>query len=132
LLKSRYYAEGVTRLTGALKRSHDAEAKELAKEQKRRRKRLVVDEVDRAIVDLIGLFRDVLTVQMQARVELINDEMRAQIEQMAAGSTQEDSVRRMDALEHERVVLFAGGSPRAVLEAVMVQIKDPKVRVGAA
>ena len=132
LLKSRYYAEGVTRLTGALKRSHDAEAKELAKEQKRRRKRLVVDEVDRAIVDLIGLFRDVLTVQMQARVELINGEMRAQIEQMAAGSTQEDSVRRMDALEHERVVLFAGGSPRAVLEAVMVQIKDPKVRVGAA
>jgi glutamate formiminotransferase len=69
---------------------------------------------------------------MQARVELINGEMRAQIEQMAAGSTQEDSVRRMDALEHERVVLFAGGSPRAVLEAVMVQIKDPKVRVGAA
>ncbi len=132
LLKSRYYAEGVTRLTGALKRSHDAEAKELAKEQKRRRKRLVVDEVDRAIVDLIGLFRDVLTVQMQARVELINGEMRAQIEQMAAGSTQEDSVRRMDALEHERVVLFAESSPRAVLEAVMVQIKDPKVRVGAA
>ncbi|NDA60191.1 MAG: hypothetical protein EBY56_09830 [Actinobacteria bacterium] len=132
LLKSRYYAEGVTRLTGALKRSHDAEAKELAKEQKRRRKRLVVDEVDRAIVDLIGLFRDVLTVQMQARVELINGEMTAQIEQMAAGSTREDSVRRMDALEHERTVLFAGGSPRAVLEAVMVQIKDPKVRVGVA
>ena len=132
LLKSRYYAEGVTRLTGALKRSHDAEAKELAKEQKRRRKRLVVDEVDRAIVDLIGLFRDVLTVQMQAGVELINGEMRAQIEQMAAGSTREDSVRRMDALEHERVVLFSESSPRAVLEAVMVQIKDPKVRVGVA
>ena len=132
LLKSRYYAEGVTRLTGALKRSHDAEAKELAKEQKRRRKRLVVDEVDRAIVDLIGLFRDVLAVQMQARVDLINGEMRAQIEQMAAGSTREDSVRRMNALEHERTVLFAGGSPRSVLEAVMVQIKDPKVRVGAA
>ena len=132
LLKSRYYAEGVTRLTGALKRSHDAEAKALANEQKRRRKRLVVDEVDRAIVDLIGLFRDVLTVQMQARVDLINGEMRAQIEQMAASSTREDSVRRMDALEHERTVLFAGGSPRAVLEAVMVQIKDPKVRVGVA
>ena len=132
LLKSRYYAEGVTRLRGALKRSHDAEAKELAKEQKRRRKRLVVDEVDRAIVDLIGLFRDVLAVQMQARVDLINGEMRVQIEQMAAGSTREDSVRRMDALGHERTVLFAGGSPRSVLEAVMVQIKDPKVRVGAA
>jgi len=128
LLKSRFYAEGVTRLTGAMKRSHDSEAKELAKEQKRRRKRLVIDEVDRALVDLIGLFRDVLTVQASARIELINDEMRPQIEQMAAGSTEEETVRRIEALEHERVVLFAGGSPRTVLEAAMVQIKDPRIR----
>jgi DNA polymerase-3 subunit delta' len=111
-----------------MKRSHDSEAKELAKEQKRRRKRLVVDEVDRALVDLIGLFRDVLTVQVSARIELINDEMRPQIEQMAAGSTEEETVRRIEALEHERVVLFAGGSPRTVLEAAMVQIKDPRIR----
>jgi len=128
LLKSRFYADGVTRLTGAMKRSHDSEAKELAKEQKRRRKRLVVDEVDRALVDLIGLFRDVLAVQTAARVDLINDEMRPQIEQMAAGSTDEETVRRIEALEHERIVLFAGGSPRTVLEAAMVQIKDPRVR----
>jgi len=128
LLKSRFYADGVTRLTGAMKRSHDSEAKELAKEQKRRRKRLVVDEVDRALVDLIGLFRDVLAVQTAARVDLINDEMRPQIEQMAAGSTDEETVRRIEALEHERIVLFAGGSPRTVLEAAMVQIKDPRIR----
>jgi DNA polymerase-3 subunit delta' len=128
LLKSRYYAEGVTRLTGALKRSHDAEAKEVAKEQKRRRKRLVIDEVDRALVDLIGLFRDVLVVQAEASVELINEELRPQIEQMAAGSTPVQTVQRLEALEHERSVLFAGGSPRTVMEAAMVQIKDPGVR----
>jgi len=132
LLKSRFYAEGVTRLSGAMKRSHDSEAKELAKEQKRRRKRLVVDEVDRALVDLIGLFRDVLAIQADARVELINEEMRSQIEQMAAGSTDEETVRRIEALEHERTVLFAGGSPRTVLEAAMVRIKDPRVRGNAA
>jgi DNA polymerase-3 subunit delta' len=132
LLKSRFYAEGVTRLSGAMKRSHDSEAKELVKEQKRRRKRLVVDEVDRALVDLIGLFRDVLAIQADARVELINEEMRSQIEQMAAGSTDEETVRRIEALEHERTVLFAGGSPRTVLEAAMVRIKDPRVRGNAA
>lgn len=132
LLKSRFYAEGVTRLTGAMKRSHDAEARELAKEQKRRRKRLVVDEVDRALVDLIGLFRDVLAVQSDASVDLINEEMRAQIEQMAAGSTSVETVLRLEALEHERTVLFAGGSPRTVLEAAMVTIKDPRVRANVA
>ena len=127
LLKSRFYAEGVTRLTGAMKRSHDSEAKELAKDQRRRRKRLVVDEVDRVLVDLIGLFRDVLIVQTDAQITLINEELRTQVEQMAAGSSLEQTVRRLEALEHERRVLFAGGSPRTVVEAAMVQIKDPSV-----
>ena len=127
LLKSRFYAEGVTRLTGAMKRSHDAEAKELAKDQKRRRKRLVVDEVDRVLVDLIGLFRDVLIVQTDAQITLINEELRTQVEQMAAASSLQQTVRRLEALEHERRVLFAGGSPRTVVEAAMVQIKDPSV-----
>lgn len=127
MLKSRFYAEGVTRLTGAMKRSHDSEAKELAKDQKRRRKRLVVDEVDRVLVDLIGLFRDVLIVQTDAQITLINEELRTQVEQMAAGSSLEQTVRRLEALEHERRVLFAGGSPRTVVEAAMVQIKDPSV-----
>lgn len=127
LLKSRFYAEGVTRLTGAMKRSHDSEAKELAKDQKRRRKRLVVDEVDRVLVDLIGLFRDVLIVQTDAQITLINEELRTQVEQMAAGSSLQQTVRRLEALEHERRVLFAGGSPRTVVEAAMVQIKDPSV-----
>ena len=127
LLKSRFYAEGVTRLTGAMKRSHDSEAKELAKDQKRRRKRLVVDEVDRVLVDLIGLFRDVLIVQTDSQITLINEELRTQVEQMAAGSSLEQTMRRLEALEHERRVLFAGGSPRTVVEAAMVQIKDPSV-----
>lgn len=127
LLKSRFYAEGVNRLTGAMKRSHDSEAKELAKDQKRRRKRLVVDEVDRVLVDLIGLFRDVLITQTNADVQLINEELRSQVEQMAAASSLEQTVRRLEALEHERRVLFAGGSPRTVVEAAMVQIKDPSV-----
>lgn len=128
LLRSRFYADGVTRLTGVMKRSHDSEARELAKDQKRRRKRLVVDEVDRALVDLIGLFRDVLIVQTDAPVALINEELRAQVEQMATASTPEQTVRRLAALEHERRVLFAGGSPRTVVEAAMVQIKNPSVR----
>lgn len=129
LLKSRFYAEGVSRLTGAMKRSHDSEARSLAQDQKRRRKRLVVDEVDRALVDLIGLFRDVLSVQLGADVELINEEMRPQVEQIAAASTEEQTVRRLESLEHERMVLFADGSPRTVVEAAMVQIKDPGIRV---
>ncbi len=129
LLKSRFYAEGVTRLSGPMKRAHDAEAKDLAKDQKRRRRRLVVDEVDRVLIDMIGLFRDVLLVQTDASIALINEELRSQVEQMAAASSPEQTVRRLEALEHERTVLLAGGSPRTVVEAAMVLIKDPNVQV---
>jgi DNA polymerase-3 subunit delta' len=129
LLKSRFYAEGVTRLSGPMKRAHDAEAKELAKDQKRRRRRLVVDEVDRVLIDMIGLFRDVLLVQTDSSIALINEELRSQVEQMAAASSPEQTVRRLEALEHERTVLLAGGSPRTVVEAAMVLIKDPNVQV---
>jgi DNA polymerase-3 subunit delta' len=82
-------------------------------------------------VDLIGLFRDVLAVQLDANVDLINEEMRPQVDQIAGASTLEQTVRRLEALEHERIVLFAGGSPRTVLEATIVQLKDPAVRVSA-
>lgn len=81
------------------------------------------------LIDMIGLFRDVLLVQTGSSIALINEELRSQVEQMAAASSPEQTVRRLEALEHERTVLLAGGSPRTVVEAAMVLIKDPNVQV---
>lgn len=131
LLKKRYYAEGVTKLEKSLRRSYEAELRELEKEQKRRRTRMIQDEVDRSLIDLQSLFRDVLILQIGAEVELINEELRPGIQQLAGVGRAADTIRRLNALEHARRALGPGMSIDAILESLMVELKDPWVRASA-
>ena len=103
--------------------------KDLHKAQKERRKRVLRDQIDRALIDLLSYYRDVLVVQCGARTALINDEMRPQVQQEAAMSTAADTARRLDALERARLAIGANGAPLLVLESVLVEIKDPLVRL---
>jgi DNA polymerase-3 subunit delta' len=131
LLKRRYYAEGVTKLEKSLRRSYEAELRDLEKEQKRRRTRMIKDEVDRSLIDLQSLFRDVLILQLGAEIELINEELRPGVQQLAGMGTTADTVRRLGALEHARRAVTSGVTVESVLESLMVELKDPWVRVGA-
>lgn len=131
LLKKRYYAEGVTKLEKSLRRSYEADLRVLTQDQKRRRTRMIKDEVDRSLIDLQSLFRDVLIVQMEGEGELINEELRPGVEQLAAAGTAADTVRRLGALEHARRSVAAGTNVEAVLESLMVELKDPWVRASA-
>jgi DNA polymerase-3 subunit delta' len=119
--------EGI-RLKGQLRRSHEAAKKELAKRQKSRRTRTVRDQVDRALIDLMGLYRDVFIVQMDSGVDLINEEMLPQVQRIAAASTAEETAMRMQAITHARSSVLAGVAPIAALEALMVELKDPRLR----
>lgn len=128
LLKDRYYAEGVNKLDKGLRRSYEAELKALSTAHKRRRKRLVRDEVDRSLIDLAGLYRDVLVIQLDGDVELINEELRPGVEKLAAASSAADTTRRLGAIEHARKQLAADVLPALILESLMVELKDPQVR----
>ena len=84
---ARAYGEGATGAMAArVKRTASAATKELEGRQKSRRTRTVRDQIDRALLDLTGLYRDVLVVQTDAPVDLINDEMLPSIERAAAHS----------------------------------------------
>jgi len=131
LLKRRYYAEGVSKLEKSLRRSYETELREMEKEQKRRRTRMIKDEVDRSLIDLQSLFRDVLILQLRADIELINEELRPGVQQLAAVGTSADTVRRLGALEHARRAVTSGVTVESVLESLMVELKDPWVRASA-
>ncbi|MBM3669522.1 MAG: DNA polymerase III subunit delta' [Actinobacteria bacterium] len=131
LLKRRYYAEGVSKLEKSLRRSYETELREMEKEQKRRRTRMIKDEVDRSLIDLQSLFRDVLILQLGADIELINEELRPGVQQLAAVGTSADTVRRLGALEHARRAVTSGVTVESVLESLMVELKDPWVRASA-
>jgi DNA polymerase-3 subunit delta' len=118
--------DGSTR--GRIKKLSDAAQKELVKKQKTRRTRTVRDQVDRALLDLTGLYRDVLAIQLDSDVALINEEMRPQLAQLAARSTTNDTGRRLQALVYTRRQIGASVAPQLALESLMVELKDPWIR----
>ena len=100
-----------------------AQLRELAENQKRRTTRAQRDELDRAMIDLLSLYRDVLTVQLGAGVDLVNQDFDEGIRAVAAESDPGQSVRRMDAIAQARTRLGGNGAPLLVLEAMMVALR---------
>jgi len=105
-----------------------AQVRQLEENQKRRATRAQRDVLDRAMVDLLSLFRDVLVVQLGADVDLVNAEMRAELERMATASTPEDSLRRMEAIGLARERIEANVAPLLAVEALMVSLHRPDLR----
>jgi DNA polymerase III subunit delta' len=114
-----------------IKRLSTSAMSDLEKRQKARRTRTVRDQVDRALLDLMGLYRDVLVVQFDGSVPLINEEMRPQIAQLAARSVQNDTGRRLQAIAYGRQQIEANVTPLLALESLMIELKDPWIRVAA-
>ena len=122
------YGEGSEgRGIGTVERRAKGALKALEDRQKKRRRRVVRDQLDRAVVDLIAFYRDVLVLQLGAFCDLVNDEMRPQIERVAAESNAEDTLRRVDALERTRHLLEANVAPLLAVETLTVSLKDPSL-----
>lgn len=127
-LASAYGAGGDVRIKGQLKKSMDAAAKELAKRQKTRSTRTVRDQIDRALVDLMGLYRDVLLIQVDSGVPLINEEMRPQLTQVARQGVANDTGRRLRAISYARAQVQKNVTPLLAMESLMIELKDPWIR----
>jgi DNA polymerase-3 subunit delta' len=78
------------------------QVKQLEEDQKRRAKRSVTDSLDRTLTDLLSFYRDVLIIQMGNAVELVNVELRSELEDFARHSTAEVTLVRMDAINKAR------------------------------
>lgn len=107
---------------GAKARGAQGALKELGDEQKTRRKRLQRDALDRALIDLMSLYRDVLVVQGAGGVDLVNEESRRDIEQLARSSSAETTLRRIQAILDAREALSANVAPQLAMEAMAVEL----------
>jgi DNA polymerase-3 subunit delta' len=108
---------------GRKPRGMDGAVKELEREQKLRRTRVQRDSIDRALVDVLALYRDVLTIQLQADAELVNDEIRPSLERLAQESTAESTVRRMEAVVSARDAMDANAAPLLALESMALSLR---------
>jgi DNA polymerase III subunit delta' len=110
--------------TGRRPRAVESAVKELEREQRLRRTRVQRDSIDRALVDVLALYRDVLVCQLGASVELVNEEVRPSIDRLAAASTPESTLRRMEAIVAARDALEANAAPLLALEAMTLSLRE--------
>ncbi|MCF4119556.1 DNA polymerase III subunit delta' [Antribacter sp. KLBMP9083] len=100
-----------------------SQLRQLEDDQKRRATRHQRDVLDRAMVDLLSLYRDVLVVQLGAEVELVNTELAQTVRSLAADSTPEQTIRRMDAIGMARTRLEGNVAPLLALEAMAIALR---------
>jgi DNA polymerase-3 subunit delta' len=112
-------AEGAGTLPPAVR----AQVKQLEDNQKRRATRAQRDVLDRSLVDLLSLYRDVLVVQLGADVELVNAELADEAQRLARASSPDATVRRMDAIGVARERISANVAPLLAVEALMVELR---------
>jgi DNA polymerase III subunit delta' len=106
-----------TALRGAAGALQDLEAR-----QKSRATRLKRDSLDRALLDLAGYYRDVLTVQLGASVELANEAREAELVRLAEASAPADTVRRIEAIMRCRQRLAANAAPLLAVEELTLAL----------
>lgn len=96
----------------------------LQRGQKTRAKRRHLDVVDRGLMDLVSVYRDVIAVGLGSDTDLVNEEMRADLEALARVSTPELNLRRIDAIFAAREQMLEFNVPVALAcESMMVALQ---------
>jgi DNA polymerase-3 subunit delta' len=107
-----------------------SQVKALEEDQKRRATRSLRDAVDRILVDVLSILRDVLMVQVDAGVELVNHRHKTAIEQRAHSTSSELTLEAIDALHQARVRMAQNSPPLMILEALMITMSGRHHQVG--
>jgi len=117
-LKEAWGSTGSKMVTGGSKA-----VKELEKEQKSRSTRMVRDYLDRALLDLATLYRDIMLVQSNSTESLINQDLLEEIKQLAALKSPARTVEQIDAILKTRRNLAQNAAPLLLIEALMCELR---------
>lgn len=109
---------------GARPRQAAAALKELEDSQRARAKRFQRDALDRALTELTGYYRDVLSVQTRSGAPLVNSDLEPAINVLARRSTPEATLHRIDALLGCRTALEGNVAPLLAVEATLIALVE--------
>ena len=94
--------------------------KRLEEDHTRRTKRAVADSLDRALIDLTAVYRDVLSLKLGSGVELINEHLRREITDYAEGTSPEHALACLDSISTARTRIGQNVPPLLAMEALMM------------
>jgi DNA polymerase-3 subunit delta' len=97
-----------------------SQLKNLEEDQKRRATRSLRDGLDRIMVDLLSLYRDILLVQLGATIEPINLSIHTELVAAGGRSTSAETLATMDAIAIARRRIDGNVSPALALEAMLI------------
>jgi DNA polymerase III subunit delta' len=111
----------------AASRGGAGQLKELERRQKSRATRIGRDSLDRALVDLAGLYRDALVLASAPSTELPlnHPDRRADALELGRRIGPEGALRRIDALLECRIALEQNVKPLVAMEALTVKLRLP-------
>jgi DNA polymerase-3 subunit delta' len=116
---------------GRRPREYAPALRDLEKDQRTRAKRRHLDVVDRSLMDLVSVYRDAIAVATGAPGELVNEEIRGDVELLARVSSPETNLRRIAAVfEAREQMLEFNVQPVLALESMMLALVAPEVRGG--
>lgn len=75
------------------------------------------------MVDLLSLYRDVLTLQISANVPLVNEDLRNGIAEAAGVSSAADTIGKLEAIAEARIRIDSNVRDLMVLESLAVQLR---------
>lgn len=109
---------------GARPRQAQAAIKDLEDQQKARAKRFQRDAIDRALTELTGYYRDVLSVQTRSGAPLVNSDLEPSVNVLARRSSPESTLRRIDALLGCRTALEGNVAPLLAVESTLIALVE--------
>lgn len=98
----------------------------LEKDQKARATRFSRDMVDRALVDLLSVYRDALVLHTGAQTALVNEDARQTVQQVAQVLSPVRVLVAMDAIGTARERISANVQPLLALEAMALELRLPR------
>jgi DNA polymerase-3 subunit delta' len=121
LLKSLGLAEGDS-IPPALR----VDLKNLEENQKRRATRSLRDGIDRILVDLLSVYRDVLNIQLKAEAPLVNSALRFSIDELAESTKPEQTISKLEKIAETRHYVDSNVRDLLALEGLAVALIGPK------
>src|SRR5690625_4122365 len=88
--------------------------------QTARNRRAIHDALDRAMIDLSGIYRDLLVLHLASTATLINEHMRAKLTEYSTTVTAEHCLGALDAINTARQRLAGNVPPQLALEAMLL------------
>jgi len=97
-----------------------SQLKALEDDQKRRATRSLRDGIDRILVDLLSLYRDILLLQLGAETEPVNLAIYSDLAEAASRTTPARTLETLDAITTARERIEGNVAPALALEAMLV------------